>query len=147
MKKFLLKKERIFQTLKQIGLTAQVHGIPRIFQAKKIFLKLMWTVFFICSVIAYTYFFTITLNSYFQYSVVSKIDLVSENPMTFPTITFCSNNPPTRNYSLNDFIIECKFNNIIDCSTDQYFQIYFEFSQFRTCYRFNSGQKLLYSTR
>ena len=149
MKKSQFKKEKIFESLKQVGLTAQVHGIPRIFHSEKMILKAMWAFFFICSVGAYAYFLIETLCNYLQYSVVTNIDLVFENPMLFPTVTFCAANPPIRNYSLSDFVIECKYNNIINCSTDQYFTVYFDNVQLRNCYKFNSGQNssLLYSTR
>jgi hypothetical protein len=149
MKKSQSKKENFFASLKQVGLTAQVHGIPKIFNAEKMILKAMWAFFFICSVGAYAYFFTQTLCNYFQYFVVTNIDIVFENPMIFPTVTFCSANPPIKNYSLSDFVIECKYNNIIDCSTDQYFTVYFDIALKRNCFKFNSGQNssLLYSTR
>ena len=145
----LSKKGKILRSLKQLGSSAQIHGIPRIFQTERLFFKVMWTVFFVFSFGAFTYSFFSILSSYFQYPVVSTIDIISEYSLPFPTVTFCSNNPTLKNYSLNDFIINCQYNSVFDCSTDKYFSVYYDQLQLRRCFRFNSGNNsnLINATR
>lgn len=133
------RTRNFLKSLKNIGNSAQVHGIPRIFGSEPLILKLVWILAFLGSVSVCIYFFQRTLIAYLGYPIVTNIYLVNENPMEFPTITICSLIPPIKSYNLSDTVYSCYYNHK-KCGFEPYFiKIPNQFQQYKTCYQFNSG--------
>ena len=131
-----------------------VYGLSQFFLRKQIFFKLFWLVFLLTGSIVSVYFIWDSINAYLDYEVITKIESKYEQPMLFPTISFC---PYSMNYfdtkPLNSIIRECWFNLDRSCqiNPNNYFE---KFNSFRgDCFRFNSGKNMsdqtipfLYST-
>lgn len=94
------KQKKIFQVLKDAGLSSTSHGLPRILKSKNIFFKFMWTFFMTTSCSACCYLITTSIMNFLKWQVVTKIDIVTEIPSIFPTISICSANPIQKNFSL-----------------------------------------------
>jgi len=133
----LLVKKKLRKSLKRLGLTAQVHGIPKIFNSKRFVFKLMWLFCFIGSKITCLIFLANTVNEYLQYLPVTNIDLIKENPMQFPTVTLCDTSVSVKNYSIQEKIIDCKFNNE-NCSSD--LTMFYDDWMDRWCIQFNGSK-------
>lgn len=133
------QRKKLLKSLKELGLSAQIHGIPRIISNKYWILKSIWILSFLASTSVCFYFLHKSLKSYFDYSYVTNINIVDQNPMIFPTITICSQKPPIKDYNLSDIIISCFFDGI-DCSIEPFFiKSYNQTYSIKSCYQFNSG--------
>lgn len=115
--------------------SSTVHGLPRIWQSKNRAICFVWT---ICSIMCYGFFsyFTIMyIISYFKYEVYTTINLISETPTLFPTITICNYNSKTNLYKLNETILKSRFGGA-DIDLTNFETIYN--AQLGQCFRFNS---------
>ena len=65
------------------------HGIPNIVRSQSYFLKIMWLLCFLVSSGGCAYLVYRSISNYFDYEVVTKINVVAEVPAPFPTISFC----------------------------------------------------------
>ena len=130
-------KQEIKNNLSEILGESTAYGLPKIFKSKRIFLKIFWLAFFLMGSIASIYYIVQSINSYLLYEVIPKIEIINENPMQFPTITFC-NNDKSFNKDLIDF---CSFNkkqnNCID-NFQMFYSTWYEHSG--NCLQFNSGR-------
>lgn len=91
-----------------------IHGLRRIFDAKGIYLKLIWVIFLLTSTIFCLYSVIHHFIEYFEFPVITKMRYINLPETTFPRIAFCNSNPFATNYSI-DFIIEYfRENNIAD---------------------------------
>lgn len=97
--------KNIFQVLKDAGQSSTSHGISHIFKTNNYFLKFMWTGFLIMSCGTCCFLITSNIINYLNWEVVTKIDIVTEIPSIFPTISICSSNPIQTNSSL-EFVEE-----------------------------------------
>jgi len=121
---------------------------------KRIFYKLVWLTFVIISSGLSFYLGLDVTKRYLNYEVITKIESKYEQPMLFPTVSFCPYvYKDFNNKSLNKIIKKCWFN--LDRSCELNPNNYFErFHSFRgDCFRFNSGKNMsgqtipfLYST-
>ncbi len=109
-------KRRLKETLIEIGLTTQLHGIPKIFNNKHKLLKILWLICFILSVSMCINYLIQTINGYLKYPVITNIITIQQNPMPMPVITVCDLNKLLTNYTVKDKIINCTFNDHSDCS-------------------------------
>jgi len=120
-------------------------GLPKIFRRKRVFFKVFWIIFFFMGGIASIVFVCDAINSYFDFETVTKIETKFEQPLQFPTISFCpylgGELNIFYNLSLNQIIKDCWQNLDKDCAKnpDKYFE------QFKSpfhgkCFRFNSGK-------
>jgi len=84
------------------------------------------------------------MTDYYQYSVITKIESVNENPMTLPAVTLCLASYPsyTSNATLSDALFECKIGETKCDHKDFYsFRIRSIFSNnITTCYVINRGR-------
>jgi hypothetical protein len=80
----------ILNTLSKLLKDSTAYGVPKIFKRDKLFLKIYWLIFVLLGTSASSYYTFATIINYFKYDVVTKIESVYEQPMLFPTITFCS---------------------------------------------------------
>ncbi len=108
-----------------------VHGLSHMFQTERVMIRLMWIILFLSSVGFTAYLLYGQVLDYFNYSVVTSINIIYESPTLFPTITFYNLNRPQ--LSLKEMLIKCNFNeNVCD---DTYFDriydppyVYFQFN-------------------
>lgn len=118
--------------LKELIRDSTIHALPNIINTKKKLSKTIWSFFFIVSLIMCCYFTFTKVNEYFDYSVITNINTVSEIKSQFPTVTICKMYDPY----VTNFIIDCRFNNS-SC---------YIFKKNRFCYVFNSGFELVNRT-
>ena len=70
-----------------------IHAIPNIFRSKIIFVKAIWFLSLIISTGFCSYMVVKSIQNYLEFNVVTKITVVDENPIVFPTISICNINP------------------------------------------------------
>jgi len=134
------KSKKIYKSLKEIASTAQIHGIPKIINSDHIVIKIMWLFFTIGSVSVCFWVLVKTIRDYLEYPVVTNINQISEIPSAFPAVTICSLNPTEKKYSINDRIVKCTFDDIIDCSN--YF-VDFNTDLLNSCMKLNMNSQIL----
>lgn len=65
----------------------------------------------------------------------TNLEIVYENPLTFPTVSFCNLNPKTMNYrSIDDLILLCVFDER-PCEPSEFST--FNDNLYGTCFRYN----------
>ena len=103
------KWTKVKKSFEHLGLTAQSHGIPKIFNSERKLFKIMWLIFTVGSAGFCIFGLIRTVNDYFKYPVVTNINVITEIPTEFPAVKICSLMPTLKNYSLQDRIIKCEF--------------------------------------
>ena len=148
------KMSKLKNNLSEMLSDSTAYGVPKLFHSKRLFFKLFWLVFLFMGSGASVYYIWDAIKSYYDFEVITKIESFYEQPMLFPTVSFC---PYTsyafNNKSLSSIIKQCSFNLDQSCQSnpDNYFE---RFKTFRgDCFRFNSGKNtsgqtipFLYST-
>ena len=112
MKKVLIpdsKKEKIKKALLDAVLSSTSHGLPNIFRSKSLFLKIIW-IFCVLGFLSYCSLSIIrSINSYYNWEYVTKIDVIQEIPMEFPAVTICNLNIYATDYAqrlLNQILLQ-----------------------------------------
>jgi hypothetical protein len=77
------------------SLLSTFHCYPKIFQTKNIHAKLTWSLLFILFSCLTFWLVVKGILDYVEFDVVSKIRVISQQSITFPTITICDANPFT----------------------------------------------------
>jgi len=93
-----IKADKLREILKEWCETSTIHGPGSISRNRSYFLKFIW---FLCLVLCSTYCSYLIADSvliYFSYPVSTSIKIVTEQPTTFPTISFCSLNQFNMSY-------------------------------------------------
>ncbi len=93
---------KISETVKEWCETSTIHGPGNISRNRSYFLKLIW---FICLVLSSAYCSYLIAQSvvlYFSYPVSTSIKIITEQPTSFPTISFCSLNQFNLSYLKNN---------------------------------------------
>ncbi len=88
------------------------HGIPRILKASGKFFTVFWLVFFLASLTSCTYFMVKNVVDYYQYEVITNINIMYDSKPEFPKITICSTALD------NSFIRYCAFNSKVCQQSD-----------------------------
>ena len=83
------------------------YGVPKIFKSKRNFFKIFWFIFVIFGCISSIYIIYNSINNYLKHEVIPQFEFINENPMQFPTLTFCSNYFQRK--SLKEIIKTCFF--------------------------------------
>jgi len=76
--------------LTEIIWSSTIHGLSNIFRSHHILQKLMWIVSTVISCLVCGWFLIRTFVEYYKFSVVTRIETIYEQPLTFPTISICS---------------------------------------------------------
>ena len=92
---------KIKNTLHDVVLSSTSHGLPNIFKSKRILLKIIWTLFFLISLGYCSFSIIKTINSYFNWEYLTKIEDFRENPTEFPAITVCNLNKYGNEFAKN----------------------------------------------
>ena len=91
----LSKLSSFKKTLSEWSLVCTFHCYPKIFQYEHKVAKIFWSVLFLVFSGFTAYLVVKGLQDYFEYEVVSKIRIVNEAALTFPTVTVCDSDPFT----------------------------------------------------
>jgi len=75
------------------SLLSTFHCYPKIFQTKNIYAKLTWSLLFIIFSCLTFWLVVKGIVDYAEFDVVSKIRVISQQSITFPTVTICDANP------------------------------------------------------
>ena len=75
--------------LKNIALGSSGHGLPKIFEAKNILFRIMWTTFYISAIVCFLVFMNLNLSNYNKNDVVTNIKSYTADSLEFPPITVC----------------------------------------------------------
>jgi hypothetical protein len=133
----------LFQEIKtnlcEILSESTAYGLPKIFKSKRIFFKIFWLAFILFGSIASIYFIIDSMNNYLKYEVIPKIEIIHEIPISFPTITFCSNE--SLNKDLIDFCSFSKEENNCKDYFQMYYAAWYTVAWYNSnCLQFNSGK-------
>ena len=85
------KFHEIKTNLSEILGESTAYGLSKIFKSKRLFFKIFWLAFILFGSIASIYFIFNAIQNYFKYEVIPKIEIIHENTISLPTITFCNN--------------------------------------------------------
>jgi hypothetical protein len=78
------------------------HCFPKIFKEKTRFcMRFIWALIFLIFSSLTCYILVNNIISYYKYSVVSTIQIVSEETSVFPAVTICNSNPYVTKYAEN----------------------------------------------
>lgn len=95
-----MKNSSYIQTLKEIGESSSIHGIPNFIKSKSLSLKLIWIFAFVGS-FSYCIFSLITIIiNYFNFNVLVRMQIFQSHNTEFPAVTFCNINP--FDYTINE---------------------------------------------
>ena len=142
------------------------HGVSKLFKGeKRTFLRLYWVFFIAVGSSLSAWHIYDTAIGYLSYKVVTRIETVDEQPMRFPTISFCPHekNDSFKNISINQLFKKCTFS-LESCmlKAEEYFEEFYTdsygkyirilfkllkfFHNFKfiegRCFRFNSGKNM-----
>jgi hypothetical protein len=145
-----LNQKNIISSIRETLEASSIHGIPNMTRNSYYWIKLMWLFFFLVSLGSCCWFIADVMAEYQENKVNSKIVVVNENKLIFPVVSICNSNffkgkmsinrKEINIFSINESIIECRFNQI-ECNVGQDFEYFYDVN-FGNCYRFNSGKNL-----
>lgn len=118
------------------------YGLPRIFKTNKVILKIFWLTYFLIGGIATVVFVLNVIMSYLEYEIISRIQTISEQSMSFPAISICPTNSNSfNNKSLDQILEKCNFDGE-DCLKNA--NNYFEKKTYHDgeCIIFNNGKNM-----
>jgi len=119
------------------------YGLPNLVKSKRLFHKLMWLFFMVSSTSASIWYIINITLIYFNYDTITVVSRIYEQPIQFPTISFCSYNFKSfENKKLSEIILQCQFgyDQTLKNNLENNFQLFY--SYLGRCYRFNSGKNL-----
>ena len=80
---------KIKHVIKETAEFSTSHGIPNIVRSQSYFLKIMWLLCFLVSSGGCAYLVYRSISNYLEFEVVTKINVLSEVPSPFPSISIC----------------------------------------------------------
>jgi len=123
-----------------------LHGFSTVLNTSNPFIKIVWLFFFL---ILFSFLIQNALeniNEYYQYTAITKIEYVNENPMTLPAVTLClaSLQYFSTNATLDKSLYQCEINGI-KCDYKEFYSFqtgtsYLNSSYTITCYVLNGGR-------
>ena len=119
----LLKWTNIKNTWKEIGLSSTSHGLPNILRSDKIFFKIFRTIFLLVCSSFCIYSIVKSIQSYLDWEVVTKIEVIDEMPTKFPAVTICNLNFLATDYEKETFKTNLKtIEDNLNHSLEKYFE-------------------------
>ena len=99
---FMKKLPQIKSVFLEWSQSVTYHCFPKIFKEKTRFLmRFIWTLIFLTFSGLTCYILINNVISYYQFNVVSTIQVVSEKESVFPAVTICNSNPYTTKFAEN----------------------------------------------
>jgi hypothetical protein len=136
----MLNNELKNNTLKVLN-DSTIYGLKNILKREHVINKLFWIIFLLIgSILSAAYTFKI-VEEYLSYKIVTQLERKYQQPLLFPTITFCLDNDRLQlPKNLLDLELFTVFNgkNI----TNDWRQHFEPFNDYRNCFRFNSGKTM-----
>jgi hypothetical protein len=83
----------------KFGHSSTNHAIKNLSEAENVFQKILWILFSLLSVIATFYFISNTLISFYEHGVVTKVKVINEFSLEFPSVMICNLNPFVTTYA------------------------------------------------
>ena len=137
--------EKLFEKIEHIALNFTAYGVPNFIRAKRLIHKLIWLMFIAACFSFACFFASSIMGIYLSYEKVTRTETVYEQPVMFPTISFCSfDRKFFDGRELASLISACEFNYDVSCQENsaKYFEAYNDLD-FGQCFRFNSGKNML----
>lgn len=128
-------KSKIKTSFDEIVSKTTIHGLPNILNARRLIIRSIWILSTLLAAAICFYLIISSVRGFFKFDVVSRIEEWPKNPFEFPTVSFCNQNQPITNYTLDDLILTCMFNGR-ECSANNFTQ--FLDLNYGVCYRFNT---------
>ena len=73
-------KKKILKKSVELLLSSTSHGLPNIFRAKRLFIKVMWLILFIIGTLLGIFTVLEAVNTYLKHEIVTKIDVIKDVP-------------------------------------------------------------------
>ena len=89
-KENMTKWIKIKNEWEEIVLSSTSHGLPNILRSDRLFFKVFWTFFILVCSSYCLYSIVKSIRSYYEYEVVTKIEVIDEKPTQFPAVTICN---------------------------------------------------------
>jgi len=132
------------EKLKNLLELSSLPGVPTLLKAKYKLVSFIWLISIIFLSVSTIFLIITEIKSYFDYKIITNIDVIREDESQFPTVSFClrytnNNNNSINQFELKNILTNCQFN-LIQCNwTD--FEVYsLTFNNVtEKCFRFNSG--------
>lgn len=118
-------------------------SFPNITRTDKLVIKVVWLILYVLLLIACGIMMTDGVYDYLNYDVVTEIEVIYETPTQFPSVTFFNLKNPKANYSLDDILINCYFNDD-KCTADDF--LFHQDSLGYVSYSFNTNKSNLKQT-
>jgi len=120
--------------------SSSLPGLSILIKSKQIIVKIVWFIFIVFLMSLSIKCVIETIKTYYEYQVVTNINVISEQTLPFPTVSFCMNSKIKPNISnLNNVLLSCNFEQSTCNSSDFEIQ-YYPDKSFSMCLRFNSGK-------
>ena len=84
--------QAIKSCIKEWLLCTSTHGLPNIARHDRVLIKIIWAICFCVSTGVCSFLVMRSINSYLDFDVFSKYDVIYETPTVFPTVTICNQN-------------------------------------------------------
>ena len=136
--------KEIKKEITKLSVCSTAYGVPNLFRSEHLFNRVLWIFFLVASTVATCYWVYYGICDYLKYDVVTLVQTVYEQPLEFPTITFCPIPKDNfRNYSLNQIVNGSQFgyDMSIGFDPDNHFETFIS-QRYGRCYKFNGGKNL-----
>ena len=94
-KEILLVKTKQNTKIKDVFVSwcqkSDINGLSKIFDYENNLIRFIWTIILLASIAITAWIMSSSIIAYYEYSVVSQISIVYEQPTEFPSVTFCDN--------------------------------------------------------
>jgi hypothetical protein len=87
------------QSIKKSINLSNIDVLTKICEYERYECHILWSVIFLTLTGLTCWLMVLNFLNYFQYEVVSKIEVLNERPIEFPVVTLCDNNPLTTLYA------------------------------------------------
>lgn len=130
----------------KLVLTSTFHGVPKIASADRTIVKLVWLLLIVLSFTGGLINIVQTTNDYYKHDVITNVDRIYPNSVTFPAITVCTKDYFSlkhRNLSVIDYFLiqNVPFNEFVKGATFKGRDVHIEYfkipKSFGDCVRFN----------
>ena len=152
--KISLFQECIYE-IKFTAEASSLHGIPNLTSISKVFAKsvryklltIIWLLCLLASYSACAWFLFTSIVNYFNYDVVTNIQITYLNKIIFPVVSICNYMDGRFAYSptsIKNMILICLYN-LNNCDYENDFEYYRDVN-LGACFRYNSGRSFNGST-
>jgi len=137
-------KSKLDDVKKELRCVTSLHGYSTVFNTSSPFIKVLWVFFFLVLFSGCIQNALENLDDYYQYTVITKIEYVNENPMTLPAVTLClaSIFSYSTNATLDKALFHCEISGL-ECEYKDFYSFETRTSYSKdivTCYVLNGGR-------